>query len=85
LGRCHDVVLKVEQLYTLKHVSDGLNSVTHNIDNCLETNKVQFGIVSKQFKQFLDQRIDNCLENNKAQFGILNNQLNVLMDQSIKK
>jgi hypothetical protein len=54
LGRCHDAVLKVEQLYSMKHVSDSLQKVTLNIDNCLETNKVQFGIVNKQFKQFLD-------------------------------
>jgi hypothetical protein len=38
----------------MKHVSDSLQKVTLNIDNCLETNKVQFGIVNKQFKQFLD-------------------------------
>jgi len=54
LGRCHDAVLKVEQLYSLKHVSDGLQKVTANIDNCLETNRIQFGIVNKQFKQFID-------------------------------
>ncbi len=54
LGRCHDAVLKVEQLYSMKHVSDSLQKVTLNIDNCLETNKVQFGIVNKQFKQFID-------------------------------
>ena len=54
LGRCHDAVLKVEQLYSMKHVSDNLQKATFNIDNCLETNKIQFGIVNKQFKQFLD-------------------------------
>ena len=54
LGRCHDAVLKVEQLYSMKHVSDSLQKVTVNIENCLDNNRVQFGIVNKQFKQFLE-------------------------------
>jgi hypothetical protein len=55
LGRCHDSVLKVEQLYTLKHVSDGLNEVSGKMSTCIDTNKIQFGLINKQFKQFIDK------------------------------
>ena len=54
LGRCHDSVLKVEQLYSLKHVSDSLNDVTSRVATCIDTNKVQFGLINKQFKQFIE-------------------------------
>ena len=54
LGRCHDAILKVEQLYTLKNVSVGLSEVTSRIGTCLDTSNLQFNIIRKQFKQFLD-------------------------------
>lgn len=47
LGRCHDSVLKIEQLYALKHVSDGLNEVTSRVATCIDTNKIQFGLINK--------------------------------------
>lgn len=54
MGRCHDAILKVEQLYSLKNVSDGLNEITSRIGTCLDTNNLQFGIIKKQFRTFLD-------------------------------
>jgi hypothetical protein len=40
LGRCHDVVLKVEQLYSMKDNCDSLSKFTHNTDSYLESSKV---------------------------------------------
>ena len=65
LGRCHDSVLKIEQLYALKHVSDGLNEVTSRVATCIDTNKIQFGLINKQFKQFIDST--SLREKNSAQ------------------
>lgn len=61
LGRCHDVVLKVEQLYSMKDNCDSLSKFTHNTDSYLESSKVQFGIFHKQFKQFIE-KMDNAQE-----------------------
>eukprot|EP00347_Sterkiella_histriomuscorum_P021983 403332089 len=65
LGRCHDCVLKVEQLYSLKSVSDSLTEITKKVQNNLDTSCLQFGHMKKQFTQFI-QTVNDRSKNNAA-------------------
>lgn len=54
LGRCHDCMLKMEQIYALKSFSFELMSCTDVINTNLEQNEVLYRNLKETFKEFLE-------------------------------
>ncbi|CDW73453.1 UNKNOWN [Stylonychia lemnae] len=77
VGRCHDSVLKIEQLYCLKSVSENLSDITKKIQTGLDTSCIQYGHMKKQFTQFMQSIKDRQNSNPMMQ-------LNQQQQQSIK-
>ena len=53
LGRCHDVIMRVEQLHVMKSVSDGLMSCSTDIFNNLEDNQINYNRLKESIEGFL--------------------------------
>jgi hypothetical protein len=55
IGRCHDQLLKVEQLHCLKSVSDQLLYCTQEISIGLDENQAYYGAAKKSMNEFLEK------------------------------
>ena len=54
LGRCHDCMLKMEQIYALKGFSFELMSCTDVINTNLEQNEILYRNLKETFKEFME-------------------------------
>ena len=55
LGRCHEVVNKIEQLHSMRDQSQAMMDLSNQLSNHIEMSKSNFQGVQSQFKKFLDE------------------------------
>ena len=52
IGRAHDVILKVEQVFAMRSVLDNMTSVTTKIENNLRINTENYDMLKYTFRNF---------------------------------
>ena len=52
IGRCHDVILKVEQVFAMRSVLDSMTSVSQEIENNLHGSMDNYEMLKDSFKNF---------------------------------
>ena len=55
LGRCHDCILKVEQIYCMKSVIEKMETVSTKIKNNLTTNLENYDMLKYSFRDFVEK------------------------------
>ena len=55
IGRSQELVQRIEKLHSMRSVLDNLNDVTMKISSGIDSNVLQFGVLKKNFNQFLMQ------------------------------
>ena len=55
IGRSQEIVQRIEKLHSMRSVLDNLNDVTMKISSGIDSNVLHFGVLKKNFNQFLTQ------------------------------
>ena len=55
LGRCHEVVNKIEQLHSMRDQSQAMMDLSNQLSNHIEMSKSNFQGVQSQFKKFMEE------------------------------
>ena len=54
-GRCHDIIAQIEQLHSMKDLSQGIMRINNTLSTHVEQSQLNFSHMSTQIKKFQEE------------------------------